>query len=158
MKNIKYKTYLKDVFKRILYLLKFNIKNKHVFLFLFTLLLIGCSCKKEKYDVDNFYGHVIFYTNAQFILNCGDFDVDIYMDSIKVGTIEKSFLPVDSVPSCETEDTTTTFILEKETGIYNYNAYCSCSNYGKWTGIFEIIKDSCTIVFLNIYNAQTLNK
>jgi hypothetical protein len=117
--------------------------------------MIFYSCDKNETDSEKEYGNVLFYTNAQFLLNCGEFDVDVYIDDLKKGVISKPFLPLDSIPSCETTDTNTTLKLNMEVGNYNYSADFYCSNNNQWTGNFDIKKDSCTIIYLNL--SQTEN-
>jgi|GEM_PF-1467600 len=101
-------------------------------------------------------GHVLFYTNAQMVLNCGEFDVDIYIDSVLSGTLTRAFLPIDSVPSCNAIYNEEVLKIQKEEGSYNYYALLNCSKYGMCEGKFNISKDSCTIVFLDINKCQIL--
>ena len=73
---------------------------------LMVLVLTTISCSKIERGNNtlteslNNAGNVLFYTNAKMILNCGEFDVDIYIDNVLVGTLTRAFLPTGSVPSC----------------------------------------------------------
>lgn len=129
-------------------------KTHLIFTFLISIMTLY-SCDKNESDFEKEYGNVLFYTNAQFLLNCGEFDVNVYIDGSKKGVINQPFLPLDSVPSCETADTNTTLKLKMEVGNYNYSADFYCSNNNQWTGNFDIKKDSCTIIYLNL--SQTEN-
>ncbi len=106
-------------------------------------------------NLDN-VGNVLFYTNAQMVLNCGEFDVDIYIDSVLVGTLTRASLPVDSIPSCNEVSNEEILKVQKEEGSYSYYALLNCSEYGKCKGEFIVSKDSCTKVFLDINKCQTL--
>ena len=106
-------------------------------------------------NLDN-VGNVLFYTNAQMVLNCGEFDVDIYIDSVLAGTLTRAYLPVDSIPSCNEVSNEEILKVQKEEGSYSYYALLNCSEYGKCKGEFIVSKDSCTRVFLDINKCQTL--
>ena len=57
-------------------------------------MVVG-SCDKEDAS-----GTVLFYTNAQFLLNCGPFEVEVFINDSYAGTIELPLLPIDSIPNC----------------------------------------------------------
>lgn len=124
-------------------------KTHMIFTFLISIMILY-SCEKNVSDSKKEYGNVLFYTNAQFLLNCGEFDVNIYIDDSKKGVISQSFLPLDSIPSCDTTDANKTLKLKMEVGNYNYSADFYCSNNNQWTGNFDIKKDSCTIIYLSL--------
>ncbi|HQB19669.1 MAG TPA: hypothetical protein PK495_03720 [Bacteroidales bacterium] len=131
---------------------------------LMVLVLTTISCSKIERGNNtlteslNNAGNVLFYTNAQMILNCGEFDVDIYIDNVLVGTLTRAFLPTGSVPSCNEVNSEEIVKIQKKEGSYSYVALINCSNYGKCEGEFIVSKDSCTKVFLDIYKCETLNK
>ena len=112
---------------------------------MYLITLISCE-KKDEYKND---GEVSFYTNAQAFLNCGEFDVDVYIDSIKIGVLSKPLpiLATDKQPDCGDPLTLT---IKKKTGEYVYSAEGKCGSNLKWEGDFQIMKDSCTKIFLNI--------
>lgn len=102
-----------------------------------------CEIQKAK------KGKVVFYTNAQALLNCGPFDVDIYIDSVYVGKLNNAFVG-DIQPDCTQKETT--LIVEKKIGIYNFYAIPQCGDYNNWTGQLEIVNDNCIYIYLNINN------
>lgn len=126
-----------------------------------TITIKPDTCYKIFLDTENIVSHdkkgyVLFYTNAQMVLNCGEFDVDIYIDSVLNGTLKRAFLPIDSIPSCNDLSNEEILKVQKEEGSYSYYAFLNCSDYGICTGVFNVSKDSCTKVFLDINRCQTL--
>jgi len=126
-----------------------------------TITLKPDTCYKIFLDIEKTLspdksGNVLFYTNAQMVLNCGEFDVDIYIDSVLNGTLTRAFLPVDSIPSCNEVNKEEILKVQKEEGLYSYYALLNCSNYGIFKGEFIVSKDSCTKVFLDMFKCQTL--
>ncbi len=96
-------------------------------------------------------GQVLFYTDAQFKVNCGEFDVNVYINDSLAGKIKRPFLPYGSIPTCEMQDSLTIIKFKKEVGIYSYAADFYCSpKHPHWVGNFEINKDSCTVIYLKI--------
>ncbi len=118
-----------------------------------VIILMAFSCDKKD-DNSNNEGKIVFYTNAQAILNCGPFNVDIYIDNDSVGSISEPYIE-DTHPDCI--NSTLTVMLEKKTGKYNYTAKLDCGQYGEWSGEFEIIPDSCTFIYLDINQCNPKN-
>ena len=113
---------------------------------MYLITLISCE-KKDEYNYD---GEVSFYTNAQAFLNCGEFDVDVYIDGNKIGALSRPvpILATDKQPNCGDPLTLT---IKKEIGEYVYLAEGECGYDDlKWEGNFQIMKDSCTKIFLDI--------
>lgn len=129
-------------------------KINSILTLLIAFMIFNC-CDKNESESNIKYGYVLFYTNAQFLLNCGDFDVNVYINDSKKGVINKPYLPLDSIPSCETTDTNTALKLKMEVGTYNYYADFYCSKNNQWTGNFDIKENSCTIIYLSL--SQTEN-
>jgi hypothetical protein len=121
------------------------------FFLLISFSILNTACEKNS---EKGYGYVLFYTNAQFLLNCGEFDVNIKIDGTKKGAINQAFLPINDVPLCEPNDTNRTVKIKLETGVYNYTADFYCSNNNHWNGNFNIEKDRCTIIFLDLNQIQ----
>lgn len=113
--------------------------------FVLLLVFVGVGCEKEKNISKK--GKVIFYTNAQAMLNCGPFDVTVYIDNRVASTISSPY--TDNVLPDPTESTST-LILEEDTGKHRYTAKMDCAQYGTWTGDFEIHDNSIKYVFLDI--------
>ena len=121
---------------------------KQIVLFL---LLITClfliSCKK---DCDENTGNVLFYTNAQAMLNCGPFDMEIYIDDSFEGKIEKPLTQEDENIDCSYENSEYFLNLEKREGDYEFKAKLTCSENLKYLGGFTVKKDSCSVVFIDL--------
>ncbi len=100
-------------------------------------------------------GYVLFYTNAQALLNNSAFDVNVYISDSLNGKLPEAFLPQQSVPSCDITDTLSVLKIQKPVGEYSYtadfyytkNMYCDPLG---WSGNFEIKKDSCSVVYLSL--------
>ncbi|MBN2519931.1 MAG: hypothetical protein JXB17_05465 [Bacteroidales bacterium] len=130
-----YTTIIKKKIKRM--------KNK--FYLLFLLVAFFLSCEKE----DDF-GTVTFYTNAQFALNCGPFDVEIYIDSSLVGILEEPFLPISETPECNVNSSKTILTINKPEGEYKFSARLTCSETLKYLSDFKVKKDSCSLVYIDL--------
>lgn len=124
-------------------------KTKLLFIIITSFIIV--SCEKNENNTIKDFGYVLFYTNAQFVLNCGEFDVNVYINDSIAGKIKQPFLPIDSVPYCESNNTASVLKLKKMVGIYNYSADFYCSNKNQWSGNFKIVKDSCTIISLDAW-------
>lgn len=121
-------------------------KLKSLLMLLCICLCLGVGCDDSD-DNSTKQGNVIFYTNAQAMLNCGPFDVDVYIDDELIGTISEPFVE-DEEPDCV--NTSETLMVSKKAGKYNYTAKMDCGQDGEWTGEFQIIHDSCLRIFLDI--------
>lgn len=117
------------------------------FILLSILILVGflISCDKE-----NNTGKVTFYTNAQAVLNCGPFDVEIYIDNSLEGIIKESYLPLNETPECNSSNSETLLVIEKPEGDYEFTARLTCSETLKYIGDFKVKNDSCTLVYINL--------
>ena len=117
------------------------------FILLSILILVGflISCDKE-----NNTGKVTFYTNAQAILNCGPFDVEIYIDNSLEGIIKEPYLPLNETPECNSSNSETLLVIEKPEGDYEFTARLTCSETLKYIGDFKVKNDSCTLVYINL--------
>ncbi len=127
--------------------------NAHLILNILILFMTFNSCDKND-DNPSDTGKVIFYTNAQALLNCGPFDVEIIIDNESSGIISEAYVE-DFQPNCT--NTSSTLLIEKVIGSYNYTANIDCGQYGSWSGEFKITKDSCTKIFLDIKNCNPKN-
>lgn len=117
------------------------------FILLSILILVGflISCDKE-----NNTGKVTFYTNAQAVLNCGPFDVEIYIDNSLEGIIKEPYLPLNETPECNSSNSETLLVIEKPEGDYEFTARLTCSETLKYIGDFKVKNDSCTLVYINL--------
>ena len=113
------------------------------FLIIATLL----SCNKEDERIS---GKVTFYTNAQLALNCGSFDVDIYIDNSLIGTLEEPFLPLDEAPDCNANSSKSILTIDKPEGEYEFTARLTCSETLKYIGNFKVKQDSCSLVYIDL--------
>ena len=120
---------------------------KYIFLYallIFTSIVL-ISCEPEVYT-----GKVTFYTNAQVILNCGPFDVEIYIDNSLEGMIEEPFLPLGEAPACDNHTRETLLVLEKPEGNYEFTARLTCSETLKYLGEFNVKRDSCSLIYIDL--------
>ncbi len=116
-------------------------------------LALSSSCSDTNKSEDE-YGYVLFYTDAQFMLNCGQFDVRVAVNDDKVGCLQFPFLPIDSIPNCNNVDSLTTLILEMKPGRYDYRGDCECGTEYSWNGEFRIYQGECTKVKLSLANGD----
>ena len=115
---------------------------KTILLYIFlALALFKCT-----QDYIKPFGTVLFYTNIQFFLNCGPFDVEIYINGEYKGKIVQPLLPIDSIPNCNSIDSLTILKIELPVGQYDYEAKASCLEYIDISGEFIITEEGCTIV------------
>jgi hypothetical protein len=123
-------------------------KRNFIITILIFIALINCS-----EDNDEYTGKVAFYTNAQTVLNCGSFDVEIYVNNSLIGTIEEPYLPLDETPECNSNTSETLLVIEKPEGDYEFTARLTCSETLKYMGDFKVKKDSCSLVYIDLtYN------
>jgi hypothetical protein len=115
-------------------------KAKYFGILLFLFVLPGC----EKND-NSHNGRVVFYTNAQALVNCGPFDVKIYIGDKLAGSLGS---PMEENTEPECAKTKYTLVIEKAPGHYTSRA-TACSSY-EYLKDFDIKADSCTFVFLDI--------
>ena len=118
---------------------------------IFILLLIICSflfsCEK---DNDKNTGNVLFYTNAQAMVNCGPFDVEIYIDGALEGVIEKPVTQASENIDCSSGNSEFVLVIEKPEGDYEFTAKLTCSENAEYLGEFSAKKDSCSVVFIDL--------
>ncbi len=119
-----------------------------------ALLIFSCSNRDDiiPEGQDKPKSRLVFYTNAQAILNCGPFDVDVFVDSVPVGSISYPYIK-DELPGCIQSDYT--LLVEKDTGTYSYFAKATCNNYIQWSGTIHAKKDSCSKIFFDMENTDT---
>ncbi len=114
-------------------------------LLLISLAFLFKCCKKT---TDT--GNVIFYTNAQALMNCGPFDVHVFIEGREVGILSQPHLPLDDTPSCSAVDTPDVLVISKKPGFYNCTVKFDCSSFPDWNSSFEIKTDSCSRVFIDV--------
>ncbi len=127
-------------------------KANFIFICFLTITIIGSCDKKDEYSTKD--GRIVFYTNAQAMLNCGPFDVDVYIRNNSVGLISEPYID-DTPPECN--NSSSTLMIERKPGFYAYNAKINCGQYGEWSDEFEVVSDSCTHIFLDISNCNPKN-
>jgi hypothetical protein len=111
-----------------------------------TLILSISILSCEKND-DGPSGKIVFYTNAQAMLNCGPFDVDIYLDDKKVGSISNPVFN-EFEPNCTKSQFT--IVVNRTPGIYTCKA--TACNSLEWLNEIDVSEDTCLHVFLDINN------
>lgn len=127
-------------------------KTNFIFIFFLTITILGSCDKKDEYSTKD--GKIIFYTNAQAMLNCGPFDVDVYIGNSSVGSMSEPYID-DTQPECN--NSSSTLMIERKPGFYTYTAKIDCGQYGEWNDEFVVISDSCTHIFLDISNCIPKN-
>lgn len=115
-------------------------KLKLVIVFSLTMILLNCEETESPST-----GTVVFYTNAQAMLNCGPFEVNVFIGDNKVGSIDEPYIG-DEQPDCS--NSSYTLIVHKEPGQYNCKAI-GCSSL-ECLKNFEVVADSCSYVFFDI--------
>ncbi len=120
-----------------------------VFLIL-SISILSCENNNESSFDDNHdspSGSIVFYTNAQAMLNCGPFDVDIFLNNKKLGSISKPAFD-GFEPNCSRSQFTV--LINQSAGIYTYKAK-ACGSL-EWSDEIEVLEGTCTYVFLDINN------
>ncbi len=123
-------------------------KGLRLLLFLtVSVFLIQTGCNEN--DVSSGEkGKVLFYTNAQAMINCGPGHfVKVNIENDSAGIIFEPTIEELPLPGCINSDKN--LMLELEPGVYQYSAELDCGDID-WNGEFEIFRDSCTRVFLDI--------
>ena len=109
------------------------------------ILAAFASCKKD----DNSQTKVLFYTNAQMIVNCGPFGVDVYVDDKLCGTLENPYSDKKLSIPCDTKDTDGAILaVDIEQGNHKFKATGDCSNM-VCSGEFNVTNDDCQSVFID---------
>ena len=123
-------------------------------LFLLLVLFVAAGCNKNENENA---GNVLFYTNAQAMLDCGPFDVEIYIDGSLEGIIEKPVTQESENVDCSFGNNEFVLVIEKPEGDYEFTAKLTCSESAEYMGEFTVKEDSCSVVFidLGIDNSQS---
>ena len=124
--------------------MKTNMMLVVLIVFLSNLLPYGCT---DNNDIITQEGKIVFYTNAQAILNCGSFNVNIYIDNELVGKLHEPYLDIQK-PECN-NSTTTTLVLEVKVGEHKFHTSMDCQNSNNWSSVIDVYRDSCTYVYLD---------
>ena len=105
--------------------------------------LLFNSCEKTDYS-----GKAVIYTNAQALVNCGQWNVQIYIDGKKAGTLELPYTS-DASPSCDDSGGSNVLVLAMRPGAYTCTAKFDCSSFPDWNSSFEIKADSCSRIYID---------
>ncbi len=127
-------------------------KANFIFIIFTTLIILGSCDKKNENSTND--GKIVFYTNAQAMLNCGSFNVDVYIGDDFVGSIAEPYV---NKTKPEFVNSPSTLMIKRNTGRYTYTAKIDCGQYGEWHGEFEVLSDSCTQIFLDISGCNPKN-
>ena len=104
------------------------------------------SCKKDKESDST---KVFFYTNAQMIVNCGPFGVDVYVDDKLCGTLENPYFDKEVSIPCDMKDTNGAILaVEFEKGNHKFKAVGNCNDM-VCSGEFNVTNDDCQSVFID---------
>ena len=114
-------------------------------LLLLCLLLLSCSKNDDRHT-----GNVLFYTNAQAMVNCGPFDVEIYIDGSMEGIIKEPVTEAYDNIDCSFGTSEFVLVIEKPEGHYAFTAKLTCSENAEYLGEFSAKKDSCAVVFIDL--------
>ncbi|WP_321347403.1 hypothetical protein [uncultured Draconibacterium sp.] len=116
-------------------------------IFFLLVLFVVAGCDKNENENT---GNVLFYTNAQAMLNCGPFDVEIYIDGSLEGIIEKPVTQESENVDCSLGNNEFVLIIEKPEGEYEFTAKLTCSENEEYRGEFTVKEDSCSVVFIDL--------
>ena len=116
-------------------------------LFFLLVLFFAAGCDKDENENT---GNVLFYTNAQAMLDCGPFDVEIYIDGSLEGIIEKPVTQANENVDCSSGNSEFVLVIEKPEGDYEFSAKLTCSENSEYLGEFSAKKDSCSVVFIDL--------
>ncbi len=129
------------------------------------ILAAFAGCKKDKESsIDS--TKVYFYTNAHLYVNCGPFDVNVYVDDKLCGTLRLSapeeFNPCEKgedefFHEDEVEKIEDGFFLEVEVEKnreHTYKAVSECGISKELKGEFCFSDDECHSVFLDFYEGE----
>lgn len=121
--------------------------HKHLKLIPLICLLLLFSCDKEENENT---GNVLFYTNAQAMLNCGPLDVEIYIDGSLEGVIENPVTQEDENIDCSFGNSEFVLVIEKPEADYEFTAKLTCLENSEYLGEFTVKNDSCSVVFIDL--------
>ena len=112
------------------------------------LFFMGCDGEDNK-EVN--VGKIIFYSNAQLCMNCGSFELEVYLEDNLEGIIKNPTYSIEQPsPDCNTKSSDFFLVLEKPEGEYEYEAFADCSGNSIAKGTFSVKTDSCSLVFINV--------
>ena len=114
------------------------------------ILAAFASCKKDK-ETSSDSTKVFFYTNAQMILNCGPFNVDVYVDDKLCGTLENAYSDKRVSLPCDVKDTNGAILaVDVEQGKeHTWKAVANCGIEMTCRGGFCISEDGCQTIFID---------
>lgn len=114
------------------------------------ILTAFASCKKDK-ETSSDSTKVFFYTNAQMILNCGPFNVDVYVDDKLCGTLENPYSDKELSIPCDTKDTDGAILaVDVEQGKeHTWKAVANCGIEMTCRGGFCTSEDGCQTIFID---------
>ena len=118
-----------------------KLKSTLILILFYSILL---SCEKNESEPN---GKIVFYTNAQAMLNCGPFDVNVYIDDKKVGLLGNPVFN-EFQPHCSKSQFT--IVINRPPGHYTCKA-TACGSL-EWNKEIEVLEDTCLNVFLDIYS------
>lgn len=124
-------------------------------LFATLLLAAFASCKKDKESNDTV--KVMFYTNAHLYVNCGGFDVRVYVDDKLCGILNNSRAPKEISIPCDEKDESGILAVEVEKNVeHTYRAESECDGgiLKQPKGGFCFSDDECHSVFLDFYEGM----
>lgn len=113
------------------------------------ILAAFASCKKDKESNDTV--KILFYTNAQMIVNCGPFNVDVYVDDKLVGTLENPYSDKKVSIPCDIKDENGSILaVEVEKGKdHTYIAKGDCKTNMTCSGGFCFTDFDCQSIFID---------
>lgn len=121
--------------------------KKVAYLLIIIVGTLYTSCEKDSQEIT---GNVIFCTNAQAMLNCGSFDVNVYIDETFAGKIKEPITTLEGVPDCTIQSNETFLVVNNPDGDYTFSARITCSGDFWYTGEFKVKQDSCSLVYIDL--------
>ena|GEM_PF-2543032 len=129
-------------------------KNKILTL---VLAMLFASCEKDDKKDSIETTKTVFYTNAQIVTNCGDFNVDVYIDEEYKGTLQTAYSAGETSILCNAKaEDGSLLIVNLKQGKHTYKAIPDCVEKEVYYGEFNIENTGCQSVFIDIFNSEII--
>ena len=129
-------------------------KNKILAL---VLAVLFASCEKDDKKDCAETTKTFFYTNAQIVTNCGDFNLDVYIDDEYKGTLQTAYSADETSISCDAKiEDGALLIVNLKQGKHTYKAIPDCVKNRVYYGEFNIENAECQSVFIDFFNSEII--
>jgi len=110
--------------------------------------IIACTKNEPTPEEAKIKGKIAFYTNAQILMDSDSLKVNIYLDSVLIGSITNSCFNLDKK---EFNLSDSILLIEKPVGTYTYYAKTNYKNSILWSGSITVSKDSIQKIFIDAW-------